>query len=196
MKRSLLLILLLSVGLNLGLAWRLNEARKSIAPPPDVPSGEWGAGPDVGREAPGPRTAFEDSTRWKEMAKKRLERVARQLDLSPQQIDALEQLQHEAGLRLRDQRQRVETAKLQLHELVSSGQADSESLGRAVRFMANERAAMDSLVTEMLLDELQLMDDGQRQRYLEMLPLEHGPHGRGPGDRPGNRRGPGGRFER
>ncbi len=91
MKRGLLVVLLLSLGLNLGLAWRVAHRGAAPAPPAMepgfVPPGPGPEGGESGEVGPDPR----------QMAHRRLARLTRDLDLTPAQQEAFAEIHSKAA---------------------------------------------------------------------------------------------------
>lgn len=202
MKRFLWLILLLSLGLNLGLGWRLvahpghegfSEGRR-FGPA----GGRRGSGPAADPGGPnfhdGTRPAPGDTTAWRRIMQKRLDRLAERLELNEQQYAVFQESQ-EAGFRdFENLRQRVDVAQRRLFALTAAEDPDPQTIRDAVADVRLFRTSLDSLVTETMLKEMSALDPQQRRRYLEIIPWVKltgglgGPDGRG---RPGGPGGPG-----
>ena len=109
--------------------------------------------------------------RWGDWVQLRLDRISRRLDLTADQRLAFESIQMEAAGRVGPQLQLVRGARRDLRRLTLAAAAPDDSLRRAIRLVGQSQAAMDSLVTETLLAELQVLDPEQRRIYLELMPL-------------------------
>ncbi len=187
MKKGWLLLLLISLGLNLGLGMRL--VRSGPGNPPPIGNARWG-GPDGKprweRPAPG------DSTAWRRVMGRRMDHLARQLDLSPEQLDHFREAQGVTFRRLQAPRRALLRARTQLRDLMAAEKVDRVAVRRAMAELGRRQAVVDSLVAETVVGELQVLDPDQRLRYLDFLPIAagHGP-GRGPGRAGGGRRGGG-----
>lgn len=195
MKRLGWLVLLISLGLNLGLGYRLLTAEGD--PDRERPRFEgrsWhGHGPrPEGRPGPdGPpdmAAADRDSSRWLRIMAGRLRRVAERLDLTPGQMDVFRRAHQENAAGLLAQRREVERARARLHAVISGGAAEPDSVRHAIQDVGRQQAVLDSLITETMLEELKVLEPEQRARYLEILPVLRGS---GPGrgqDRGGRHR--------
>jgi Spy/CpxP family protein refolding chaperone len=167
MKRLIVLLLLVSVGLNVGLLLKTRDA----GGPPAVREGRW-------RQERALRPAFDDTSGWREVIARRLDRMADRLDLTPEQREAFAAAQEAAGRQMRERRRLLSTAQQRLRELTADGSVSTEALRDAMLDLRARQTAMDSLAGEFMLRELEILEPHQRALYLELLPLEHGP-GRG-----------------
>lgn len=196
MKKGWLLILLVSLGLNLGLGLRMLQIRREEPPRPgemmrhrledrmeDRMEGRLEGRPE---DQGGPAHALADSGRWGDFAKQRLQRMAERLDLSPDQITLLSRAQETRGPLLHRNRLQVERIRLSLHEMMQADPVDEARVRAAIADLSRRQTALDSLATEALLQEIQILEPNQRERYLRMLPLQGGRPMAG-----GGRRGPG-----
>lgn len=173
MKMRWALVLLISVGLNLGLGFRLlvgesdrqDERRRPAAGQPLRPPQEDRPGRGALRFGP------ENMDRWESWVQLRLDRISQRLGLTEDQRRAFEGIQMEAGRRVGPQLQLVRKARRDLRRLTLAAAAPQDSLRLAIRLVGQRQAAMDSLVTETLLAELQILDPQQRRIYLELMPL-------------------------
>lgn len=191
MNRVLRLVLLVSLGLNLGLGWAVLRGREATDGPPPQAGHRW-------RERPAPA----DSAAWRRMMEHRLERLAARLDLAPDQSARLRALQEANGPLVRAGRDRIEAARQAVRRAADGGAFDDARVREALRGLRRAQADLDSLTQEFLLQECAVMNEGQRARYLELLPLDpwrsarpDGPGGPdGPGEPDGRRRGGGRRH--
>lgn len=184
MKRGWLLVLLVSLGLNLGLGYRLWQSGRQEPPAPH-PLAHHGPQPGPG-EPDGP-----DAERWGDFARLRLQRMAERLDLRPDQVDRLAEAQEARGGLLHERRMKVEEARRSLHAMMQADPVDEAAVRAVIADLGRRQAAMDSLAAEAMLQELKILDPGQRERYLRLLPLQGG---RSPGGI-GRRGAREGRFE-
>ncbi|MCP4571584.1 MAG: periplasmic heavy metal sensor [bacterium] len=178
MRWLLVVVLMVSLGLNAGLAWRLSRF-EDRAGPPDRPWNE-----KAGH-------ALRDTSKWRGFLERRLEHLRRELDLDENQVDAFRTLHSEAhglGRRFRN----VQSSRLEVFERVVDGQIDPDGVRAAVTELSRRQAAVDSLIVEKVLQELEILRPEQRSEYLRMLPRERF-GGRGPGEhgRGGGRNGQG-----
>lgn len=176
MNRWMRLILLVSLGLNLGLGWAILRDGRHEGPRPSAAGRVW-------RERP----AAGDSAGWQRMMDVRVERLASALDLDAAQTERLRQLQSTNGSRVRAQRQRIEEARKAVRDASGGGVYDPSAVRGALAGLRHAQADLDSLTQEFLMQELALMDPAQRERYLELLPLDpwRTGHAGGPGLREG-----------
>ncbi len=177
MKKGWVLVLLISLGLNLGLGLRLLGDRGGTDGPP-----VYGRDGKI-RRAQG-RWAVQDTTARRKMFTRRMERITHMLDLSPEQREMFQQVHTETGRILMQKRVLITEKRDLLHSLVTSDEVDQERIRRAIAELGQEQAVLDSLVAETVLQEMAVLDPAQRARYLEMLSFDR--DGRG-----GRRGGPG-----
>lgn len=178
MKKGWLLILLISLGLNLGLGLRLLGDRGGAGGRDEFRRtkefrGERG------------RWASHDSVARKKMFTRRLDHMADDLDLSPEQREAFGKVHLGTGRLLMRKRVLIGEKRDLLHSLVTDEQIDKESIRAAIADLGQEQAVLDSLVAETMLQEMEVLEPEQRVRYLELLSFR--------GGGAGHRRGPGGR---
>lgn len=186
MKRFWIFVLLVSVGLNLGLGWRLIRQRTQLADRTAYESGGWGRGGGrdgngSDRRGDGPRDgrggghgrfldAPEDSAQAARMMERRLERLSRRLGLDPAQKESFLAAHREAAPRLWAHRSRITAKRRKLQELVMRPTVQPDSVWAAMRDMGRCQAELDSLATAGLLRELGSLDPRQREIYLQMMP--------------------------
>ena len=181
MKKGWVLILLISLGLNLGLGLRLlgdrggSEGRRDSWQNRDF------------RGARG-RWADQDSVARKKMFTRRMDHIADVLDLDSGQREVFSKVHMKTGRMLMQKRVLIAEKRDLLRSLVTSDSIDQEGIRRAIAELGQEQAVLDSLVAETVLQEMDVLEPGQRSRYLEMLSFDKG--GAGP------RRGRGGRGAR
>ena len=165
MKKGWVLVLLISLGLNLGLGLRLMGDR----------------GGSDGRHFPRHdgefrrthgRWADQDTTERKKMFTRRMERIAGMLDLSPEQREVFQMVHMETGRMLMQKRVLIGKKRDILHTLVTSDEVDQDRIRQAIGELGLEQAVLDSLVAETVLQEMAVLDPDQRKRYLEMLSFE------------------------
>jgi Spy/CpxP family protein refolding chaperone len=176
MNRVARLILLVSVGLNLGLGWAVLRSVRDGEHRPSPAGRTW-------RDRP----ASEDSAGWRRMMQHRVDRLSSLLDLEPEQAARLQQLQKSNAPLVRAQRERIEAARLQVRTVADADSYDGTVVRGALAGLRRAQADLDSLTQEFLMQELALMTAPQRARYLELLPLDPWRSGRpdGPGGRDG-----------
>lgn len=196
MSRLLRLLLLVSIGLNLGLGWALLQDRAAGRAREGHPHSEraW-------RERPAP----DDSVAWRRVMDRRLERLSAKLALEPAQAEQLQRLQLDNGPLMQAARQRVTARREAVRAAVDAGAAGDAmgggSIGgdhgvrEALRALRRAQADLDSLAQEFLLQEFAVLTPEQRGRYARLLPLDpwrgdgpRGPGGPGEGPRHGGGR--------
>ncbi len=176
MKKGWVLVLLISLGLNLGLGLRLWSDRGGSDRPPFSRR-------DVEFRRTHGRWAAQDTSARRKMFTRRMERIVDMLDLSPEQRAVFQEVHTETGRMLMQKRVLISNKRDLLHTLVTSDEVDQDGIRRTIVELGQEQAVLDSLVAETVLQEMAVLDAGQRTRYLEMLSFEK--------DGRGNRRGRG-----
>jgi hypothetical protein len=187
MKRGWLLLLLLSVGLNIGLGYAVLSRRTAEEEAGTVPA--W-------RERP-PAFATEDTAAFRRFMESRFSRLARRLDLSPEVKEELWQSRLAVGPHIMAQQRAVREARQRLHAAFSADPAAPDSVSLRLRELGRAQAALDYLVSASLLHEMMLLPPEQRRLYLDFMPWER--HGRPEHERggpPHGSRRPGGRRDR
>jgi len=180
MKKVWVLVLLISLGLNLGLAMRLLRADDRL--PAEAPRS---LGQEEGRGIG--RWAGRDSTARGRMFDRRLEHLAGILDLRPVQRETFIRVQRETGRLLMAQRVAIGQKREALFDLISAPDIDREQVQRALAELGEGQAVLDSLVAETMIQEMEVLDPGQRARYLQMMARDRNHLGGGPGDGPRRR---------
>ena len=170
MRKGWMILLLVSLGLNLGLGLRLVRLPHPLALP-EVTAGGSRSGQRWERPAPG------DSMGWRQFMGRRLEHLATRLDLRPDQIATFESAQKTTGRNLRQKRHQLAEIRGRLRDLTAAEAIDRQAVRAAMAEMARRQAEMDSLAAETLLDELEVLDPEQRDRYLDFLPEAGGQRG-------------------
>lgn len=184
MKRGWTIVLLVSLGLNLGLGLQLlltgawsdrspAEHQPAVAlPSPELPDDEL---------APDPQQI-------ERLLQRRLDRLSARLDLSPAQRDALWDVHRHRGGQVFARRQELQRARDALQELYATGEpplADAQAMQRRISTL---QAALDSVVVEIMHHERAILTPQQRQEYRGFFTPMRGGRGEHPG-RPGSRRG-------
>ncbi|MFH2051279.1 MAG: periplasmic heavy metal sensor [bacterium] len=169
MNKGWLLVLLVSLGLNLGLGYRIWNAESAGGSPGGPPGG-----PSPGEVGEG-RFTPRSQDRWREMAGRRLQHLTRRLNLDPEQQDALRAIQEEHGRRIQESLAALEEFRVELRGRMLAEDADPAEVRRAIHAMGRRQAVLDSLVTETVLQELDVLRPDQRMEYLELMPFERGP---------------------
>ena len=184
MKRLLVLALLISLGLNLGLAWRLHE----------------GAGPrERSARSSGSRMspAVGDTQAWHERMDRRFRYLVKRLDLDEAQQEAFGLHRRQVEADVRGRTLVLESCREALRAEAARRPPDPAAVTAALAAVGRAEAALDSLVAVNLRTELEMLDPGQQAELLRMLPFErlgggsgygHGGRGEGRTGR-GHRRG-------
>ena len=165
MNKGWVLVLLVSLGLNLGLGLRLLGDR----PGPD-PRGHTRLDRES-RRTHGP-WADQDTSARRKMFARRMEHMAERLELSPEQREVFGKVHLETGRMLMQKRVLISEKRDLLHSLVTSDEVDQDRIRRAIGELGQEQAVLDSLVAETVLQEMAILDPDQRVRYLEILFFE------------------------
>ena len=165
MKKIWVLVLLISLGLNLGFGLRmLNDRSGSGEGRHSQRSGE-------SHRFHG-RWADRDSVARGKMFARRLEHIADTLDLSPEQRDEFAEVHAQTGRKLMRRRGLISEKRDLLHTLMTSDEIDQDGIRLAISELGQEQAVLDSLVAETMLQEMAVLAPDQRVRYLELLSFE------------------------
>jgi len=181
MKRIWIIVLLLSLGLNVGLGLNLLR-RTAVAPALTGPHGVH-AGP-YGPEFPGGLAHSEQFLR------RRLDRMDGRLGLNESQRDVLWTLHREVGAEVFDRREDLLETRHRLHEAYAREEVDLDEIHRLTRQLSALQADLDSLVVDIMLREREVLTPPQRRQYRNLFPLgrDHQQHRR-PGRHDGPRHG-------
>ncbi|MHB8079919.1 MAG: Spy/CpxP family protein refolding chaperone [Candidatus Krumholzibacteriia bacterium] len=167
MKRGWLLLLILSLGLNLGLLFRPLLGPPSSRPPLACLAGE-------------PDTVPPGRPHGEHFAERRLDRLVRQLGLDPAQRERLAAIRRTGLEPMMGRREAVHRARLALLAAYRSDPTDTVAVRTRLAALGAAQARVDSLVAAVMLRELAVLTPAQREAYLEALPWE-GEHARGAG---------------
>jgi Spy/CpxP family protein refolding chaperone len=176
MKRVWTLVLLLSLGLNLGLGlqWLLAGSRPDTPPAAD-PSTVAAPPPDLEDDA-----AALAPEQVERLLQRRLERMSARLDLSPAQRDALWDVHRDRGVQVISRRHELRRARAALQELYATGEPTLADAQAAQRRISTLQTALDSVVVEVMHHERAILTPQQRQQYRGFFaPMREGPRGRG-----------------
>lgn len=157
MRRWLWFLLLLSLGLNVGLGLRVSRDPEEHRVFRRGRGGEQREGRGHADRREGPGNPFS------------MERF-RDLGLSDAQRHRLETLLDEYKGRLAERRKGLRGHRSELRGLLCDPDIDRERIAETRRRHGRLQADLDSLVTEMLLSELEVLTPDQRRRYLERMP--------------------------
>jgi Spy/CpxP family protein refolding chaperone len=167
MNKGWILVLLISLGLNLGLGIRLLGDRGE-------PGGRGGFRQNKELWRGEGRRAHQDSVTNHKMFHRRLDHVTGELDLSPEQREAFGKVLQETGRLLMQKRALIAEKRDLLHTLVTDDNIDKDGVRAAIAELGQEQAVLDSLVAETVLQEMEVLEPGQRGRYLELLSFDKG----------------------
>ena len=170
MKRLLLLALLISLGLNLGLAWRLHQET--------APRERSGRSSGT-RMSP----AVGDTQAWRERMDRRFAHLVKRLDLDKEQQAAFLRHRRQVEADVRARTTVLEAGREALRAEAERRPPDPAAVTAALAAVGRAEAALDSLVAVNLRVELELLDPEQQAQLLRMLPFERlgsgGGYGRG-----------------
>lgn len=174
MKKVWMLVLLISLGLNLGFGLRMWKDRgeggerrqRTHGERPHSFQGRW---------------ADRDSVSRRHMFDRRMERMADTLGLDPDQREVFRRVHAETGRLLMRKRMVITQKRDLLQDLVTSEVVDQERIRAAIAELGQEQAVLDSLVAETVLQEMAVLTPDQRAGYLEMLSFEKPGYGRARG---------------
>lgn len=198
MKRYVWLLLLISLGLNVGLGWRLvSQSRQAETEQRDGRFGDRSGRPGgMGRDGGGfggeGRDGFErpapgDSVAWGRIMDHRIERMARRLDLEPEQVESFRRAIQENRGKFRSRRARIRRLEERLTDLTLATPVNPDSIRTALHELGQFRSSLDSLVTEAMLAELDSLTPEQRKEYLRLMPWSQSGKGHGRGRDRGDR---------
>lgn len=158
MKKTWMFVLLLSLGCNLGLGYRLWQSQNPHILSHSETSGKFGPSR--------PDSLWRDN-----MIDRRLQHMTKALHLRPGQVVAMKAIQFSGGEKIRARGRRLKELRDGLRDLLLDQPANPKRLRAAMHRMGREQAELDSMVTETVLDELKILDEDQREAYLDMLPM-------------------------
>jgi len=177
MKQLIWIVLFISLGLNLGLAYRVLSGRQATGDPtlrPVTERREWTT-PRGDRPWRRPSSSvLADSSGWAEMARNRLGRLAVRLGLAGEQRERFTAVHLAAATEIREQRLALYDSRSDLYRLYTEPEIDRDAVGAAAAEIAVLQGRLDALVADVLFEELTLLDAEQRARYLALMPWEVG----------------------
>lgn len=173
MKKMLVLVILISLGLNIGLGARLwKESRgASGSRSGGLHSRHSGISTGSGPGGRGGSGGGRDSTFWRGVMERRLDMVADQLGLDDKQAGAFKVTHQEAAVEFLAQRDKVQEARRQLMEAASGADFGVDTLRHLIAEVGRQQAKLDSMVTETMLQEMEILDEDQRREYMRILPV-------------------------
>ncbi len=170
MKKILVLVLLLSVGLNIGLGARmLGDSKHKYRDQPG-----WGMRSGFGSDRNGGHGrggGDRDGTFWRGVMERRLNHVAEQLGLDEEQAESFKKAHKVAAEKFLEQRTKVMEARGRLRDAASKPVFETSSLRPLIAEVGRQQAKLDSMVTETMLQEMEILDEDQRRLYMSILPL-------------------------
>jgi len=119
-----------------------------------------------------------------------MDRFREKLDLTPEQAATFQANQERAVLLLAGKRREIKGIRMRIRDFMTEETIDREAIRTAHSELGLKQAEFDSLVTETVLRDLEILDPDQRERYLRVHPYGSAGHsgskfghGKGPGDR-------------
>jgi len=192
MKKLLVLVLLISVGLNVGLGVRFWKGTcrlpAAVMDRPGFSEHPTGS-PRGGRGGSG---GGRDGKFWHNVMERRLAMVTEQLGLDEEQAEAFKRTHQEAAVQFLAQRVKVQEARQQLMEAASGTDFGVDALRHLIADVGRQQVKLDSMVTETMLQEMEILNDDQRRQYMRILPINRfgsRSGGHGPGSERGTGRG-------
>ena len=164
MKRLLILLLLLSVGLNIGLFAALKGERERVEAAETGPM-DWRDGP--GRHMPPEqRAAFHKEGRrlWQEMP--------------PEDRERVRTMRQALDLETAPLREELGSARLALRDAMAAQVLDDALIETLMDRMTATQARLDSTIAHALMEQLRTSTPEERRRFLKMMPWERGGRGR------------------
>jgi Spy/CpxP family protein refolding chaperone len=174
MRRGWSIVLLLSLGINLGLG--LHLLRRADGPSAPAPPFETGPPMPV------------DRAQVERFLGRRLDRMQDRLDLSPQQRTALWDLHLADGREIFERRRRLQEARTAFQQLFGDEEPELMEVLAAQRRLSGLQAELDSVVARIMFRERELLTPRQRQAYRGFFPGTRDGQ-RGATHHPGRRRG-------
>jgi Spy/CpxP family protein refolding chaperone len=156
MRRLLVPILLVSIGLNLGLLYH-----------------QWRSPGDAAK--PRASREFRDRERREiepdRLIDHRMRQMVRTLELAGDQEDRMRHVLERFVPEIVERRRTLTTAHRGLREELAQPDVDVERFRARVHELNEAQSSIDSLVAEAMLEETAVLEPGQRSRYLELSPL-------------------------
>jgi hypothetical protein len=194
-KRWLIVLLLVSLGLNAGLIYRA-ATRPSAYDAGGEPTGD----PAALRERPRLGPAMADSASWSRQVDHRLRSILQRLDLAPDVAQEYTRIHRESALNIWHAGKDLGQRRHELRDAMLTAERDPGRIRHAVARLTLAQARFDSLVAEAMLAELDVLPPDRQERYLELVPWQrwgdgghrghprhrrHGQPGGGPPGSPG-----------
>lgn len=164
-----MILLLISLGLNLGLVSRLVRPGQEQALP--------GAGGRHQESRRWERPAPGDTAAWHKFMGRRIDHLTERLDLSPEQVEYFQGAHSRKNHAVREKRHELVRLRTHLGELMAAELIDRAAVRLAMAEMGRRQAEMDSLAAETVMGELEILNPDQRVRYLDFLPKGSSHHG-------------------
>ena len=197
MKRWWLLLLLVSLGLNAGLGFRLATGGRGGEVPAIT------ADPGGGPRDLGIGLALADSATWQTGVERRLTRLQRRLGLEGELAARFADIHRVGARHVRGLGRELQMHRRELRASMVAQDLDPALVRLRVAALAAAQARLDSAVAEAMLAELEILPPESQVRYLATIPWQrwgageregrpdHGPRGRGSGRGQGRRSGDG-----
>jgi len=173
MKKILVLVLLISLGVNIGLGVRFWKRTCGVDHAGQELRHSHGTG-FPGRSGPGgrgtPRGGHDDAF-WQEVMERRLAHVTERLGLDNEQSEAFKKTHREASAGFLAQRVKVQAARHRLMDAASAADFGVDTLRHLIADVGRQQAKLDSMVTETMLQEMEILNGEQRRQYMRILPV-------------------------
>ncbi len=181
MKKLLVLVILVSLGVNISLGIRLWQDNHRFSPR----DRSWGPADRPGPGGPAGADGGESGVFWSGVMERRLNHVVHRLGLDQDQENAFRNTHQKAAERFLRQRNMVQEARRRLMVEASGEDFSGKRLRPLIAEVGRQQVKLDSMVTETMLQEMDILDPEQRLKYLRILPLNRfGSRGCGPGHKP------------
>ncbi len=182
MHRIWFVLLALSLGLNAGLLYERHVARERVSEGGGMPPGLEMDREGPGRHSPGRRWPSSPRHRGdpEEMARRHLERMSRELDLSEEQREQMDAIFRDSIQDLLAATEEVAQTRRALLDLFSAAEIDSQRVRELVAKLTEAHGRVESIVSGNMVREAALLTPEQRVRYIESLPWHHGRREREP----------------
>lgn len=152
MKRVWVILLLLSLGLNIGLGLHVLRDRGTVVDRTQR-AGRWS------------NTAVIDRERVDHQQRRRLERMIRDLNLDETQRAQLTRLHQEASGEVFARRTELASLRERMHTLFTAPSSSWSDLRDVMRQHSDAQAELDSLVVDVMFRERGVLSPAQRQQY-------------------------------
>lgn len=181
MRRGWFILLALSLGLNAGLLYAVlaERGRANEAPPAGFPMDPLFRGealpPDDAAPPDAPPPPGGAPRICQAMLERRLQGLARRVDLDQRQRELLASIYRESLPPILESRDAIAVARRTLHLAYRRPAVDAPAIRRLVRDLTASQTRLDSLVVETMLREASVLSPEQRDRYFPTMPWDRHP---------------------